>query len=395
VHLLVDLEHAGPSGTGLPRQDFTSDAARAPRSRHFARAPADRGAVARVVGRSGRLAGKTPREASMATDTKATGLKGWIGYRPQIKVMDCTIRDGGLMNNHQFPTDLVKAVYEADTAAGIDYMEVGYKASKKFASRDQFGAWKFCDEDDIRRALGDTPSSVKISVMADVGRTDYHTDILPRGKTVVGMVRVAAYIHQVPAAIEMIKDAADKGHETTINLMAVSTVTEPELEQALELLVGSPVGTLYVVDSFGTLYAEQIQRLVDKFLQFAQPAGKEVGIHTHNNMQLAYANTIEAIVRGANLLDASHAGLGRGAGNCQLELLLSFLHNPKYHLRPILECIQKHIEPMREQLRWGFSIPYMVTGYLNQHPKAAMEFMERSDGKDIVRFYDTAVSPEG
>jgi 4-hydroxy 2-oxovalerate aldolase len=155
------------------------------------------------------------------------------------------------------------------------------------------------------------------------------------------------------------------------------------------------VGTLYVVDSFGTLYSEQIQHLVDKFLEYAKPADKQVGIHTHNNMQLAYANTVEGIIRGANMLDASHAGLGRGAGNCQLELLLSFLHNPKYHLRPILECVQNHIEPMREQLRWGFTIPYMVTGYLNQHPKTAMEFMEKTDGKEIVKFYDSAISPEG
>jgi 4-hydroxy 2-oxovalerate aldolase len=331
----------------------------------------------------------------MANHAQATGLKGWIGFRPQIKVMDCTIRDGGLMNSHMFPTELVKAVYEADVAAGIDYMEIGYKASRKFASRDQFGAWKFCDEDDIRRVVGDGPTAVKISVMADTGRTDYHTDILPRDKSVVSMVRMAAYIHQVPAAIEMIKDAADKGYETTINLMAISTVNETEIDNALELLAASPVGTLYVVDSFGTLYAEQIQNLVEKFLKYAMPAEKQVGIHTHNNMQLAYANTIEAIIRGASMLDASHAGLGRGAGNCQLELLLSFLHNPKYHLRPIIECIQNHVEPMREQLRWGFGIPYMVTGYLNQHPKAAMEFMEKTDGKEIVRFYDSAISPDG
>ena len=331
----------------------------------------------------------------MANHTQATGLKGWIGYRPQIKVVDCTIRDGGLMNSHMFPTELVKAVYEADVAAGIDYMEIGYKASRKFAARDKFGAWKFCDEDDVRRIVGDHPSPVKISVMADADRTDYHTDILPREKTAISMVRVAAYIHQVPMAIEMIKDAADKGHETTINLMAVSTVSADELDHALELLAASPVGTLYVVDSFGTLYSEQVQHLVDKFLSYAKPADKQVGIHTHNNMQLAYANTIEGIIRGANMLDASHAGLGRGAGNCQLELLLSFLHNPKYHLRPILECVQNHIEPMREQLRWGFGIPYMVTGYLNQHPKAAMEFMEQTDGKEIVKFYDSAISPEG
>jgi 4-hydroxy 2-oxovalerate aldolase len=321
-------------------------------------------------------------------------MKGWLGYRPEIKVMDCTIRDGGLMNDHQFNEDFVRAVYEADVAAGVDYMEFGYKASKRLYARDKFGLWKFCDEDDLRRVVGDKQPAPKISVMADVERTDYHTDILPRDKSVVDMVRVACYIHQIPGALDMIKDAHDKGYETTINLMAVSTVPEIELDNGLEVLCQSEVETLYVVDSFGTLYSEQIQYLVNKFLRHTKPAGKEVGIHTHNNLQLAYANTIEAIILGANLLDASIGGLGRGAGNCPMELLLSFLHNPKFNLRPILECLQNSVEPMREKLRWGYAIPYMVTGYLNQHPRTAMEFMEQTDGKNIVQFFDKSIEEE-
>ena len=330
----------------------------------------------------------------MSKDASPTGLKGWLGYRPEIKVMDCTVRDGGLMNNHQFAPEFVRAIYQADVEAGVDYMEIGYKASGKFASRAEHGPWKFCTEEDMRRIVGDEKTAVKISVMADAERCDYHTDILPKKQSVVDMVRVATYIHQIPTALDMIKDAHQKGYETTINIMAVSTVPEVELDNALELLCASPVGTLYVVDSFGTLYSEQIQYFMHKFLKFAKPAGKEVGIHTHNNMQLAYANTIEAIILGANLLDASIAGLGRGAGNCPMELLLSFLHNPKFNLRPVLECVQHHVEPMRAKLRWGYAIPYMVTGYLNQHPRAAMQFMEETDGTDIVKFYDAALEEE-
>jgi len=330
----------------------------------------------------------------MSKDAQATGLKGWVGYRPEIKVLDCTIRDGGLMNDHKFNHDFVRAIYQADSEAGVDYTELGYKASKRLYARDQFGLWKFSDEEEIRRITGDKKSSVKISVMADAERTDYHTDILPKDKSVVDMVRVATYIHQIPTALDMIKDAHDKGYETTINLMAVSTVPDLELDNALEILCNSEVGTLYIVDSFGTFYAEQIQALMHKFIKFAKPAGKEIGIHTHNNMQLAFANTIEAIILGANMLDASLAGLGRGAGNCPMELLLSFLHNPKFDLRPVLECVQQHVEPMREKLRWGFAIPYMITGYINQHPRTAMKFMEETDGKDIVKFYDAMIEEE-
>lgn len=329
---------------------------------------------------------------SKESKTHPTGPKGWVSYRPEIKVIDCTVRDGGLMNNHQFDLKFVQSVYRADVAAGIDYMEMGYKANQKLFSRTQHGTWKFCTEEDLRSVIGDQKSpATKIAVMADAERTDYKNDILPRDKSVIDLIRVATYIHQIPTALDMIKDAHDKGYETTINVMALSTVPESEIESALEVLAHSEVNVIYVVDSFGTLYSEQIRDCVQRFQKYTLPAGKEIGIHTHNNLQLAFANTIEAIVMGANYVDASIAGLGRGAGNCPMELLLSFLHNPKFKLRPVLECIQDTVEPMREKLRWGFAIPYMVTGYLNLHPKAAMEFMEGDDYTKIVKFYDSIV----
>ena len=317
----------------------------------------------------------------------------WVGYRSDIKVLDCTIRDGGLMNDHHFDDKTVKALYHTCLEAGIDYMELGYKASKKIFSPSQYGTWKYCDEDGLRRIVGENETNLKLTVMADAERTDYHEDILPSKDSVLDTIRVATYIHQMPTAIDMIKDAHDKGYETTLNLMAVSTVPENELDEALEALAETSVDAVFLVDSWGVLYSEQIQTLTRKYLKLMKPAGKEVGIHTHNNQQLAYANTIEALIVGANRLDASLAGLGRGAGNCQMELLIGFLHNPKFRLRPILQCIQEHIEPLRKELRWGFNLPYVITGLLNQHPRAAMKYMA-SEEKDIVKFYDSAIEEE-
>lgn len=317
----------------------------------------------------------------------------WVGYRPGIKVLDCTIRDGGLMNDHHFDDKIVKAVYHTCLEAGIDYMELGYKASKKIFSPSQYGTWKYCDEDVLRRIVGENETDLKLTAMADAERTDYHEDILPSKDSVLDTIRVATYIHQMPTAIDMIKDAHDKGYETTLNLMAVSTVAESELDEALKALAETSVDAVFLVDSWGVLYSEQIQTLTRKYLKLMKPAGKEVGIHTHNNQQLAYANTIEALILGANRLDASLAGLGRGAGNCQMELLIGFLHNPKFRLRPILQCIQEHIEPLKKELRWGFGLPYVITGLLNQHPRAAMEYMAK-ERKDIVKFYDSVIEEE-
>ncbi len=320
-------------------------------------------------------------------------IKGWITYRPQIKVLDCTIRDGGLMNDHQLDMEFVRAIYRTLTAAGIDYMEVGYKASKKIFSPDQFGSWKFCTEEDLRKIIA-KDKTLKISVMADAERTDYHTDILPKNKSVIDMVRVATYIHQIPTAIEIIKDAHDKGYETTINIMAVSTVQENEIEEALGIIGKSPVDVIYLVDSFGSFYSEQIQNLMQMYMKYAKAEGKHVGIHTHNNQQLAYSNTITALIEGANFLDATIDGMGRGAGNCALELLLGFLHNPKFHVRPILECLEKYVYPLKNKLNWGYQIPYMLTGQLNQHPRAAMTFLKTEQKDHLVAFYDSIIEEE-
>jgi len=312
----------------------------------------------------------------------------WISYRPDIKILDCTIRDGGLMNDHLFDDEIVKAIYSTCVDAGIDYMEIGYINSKRIFSPAEHGAWKFCGEDDIRRIVGENDTPLKLSAMADAEKSDYHEDILPCDQSVLDMIRVATYIHQIPLALDMIKDAHDKGYETTINLMAISVVSERELDEALELLANSEVGTFYIVDSFGAIYSEQTQFLLEKYLSYTQSSGKQVGMHAHNNQQLAFANTIEAIIKGANILDASMAGLGRGAGNCPIELLVGFLHNPKFRLRPILQCIQQYIEPLREKLMWGFDTPYMITGILNQHQRAAIKFNASEDRGNIVKFFD-------
>ena len=330
----------------------------------------------------------------MSESTERKSVAEWISYREEIRVLDCTIRDGGLMNDSKFKDEVVRGVYEACVEAGIDYMEMGYINSREQFPPGEFGPWRHCQEEDLRRIVGDNDTSLKLMAMADAEKSDYKEDILPADQSVLDMIRVATYIHQIPLALDMIKDAHDKGYETTLNLMAASVVPEGEIDEALALLMKSEVGAVYVVDSFGAMYSEQVESLMDKFLQFTKGTGKEVGIHCHNNQQLAFGNTIQAIVKGANMLDASFAGLGRGAGNCQMELLIGFLHNPKYRLRPILGCIQEHIEPLREKLLWGYDYPYMVTGMLNEHPRSGMAFNVSKDKGNIVKFYDDMTSEE-
>ena len=318
----------------------------------------------------------------------------WITYRPELKVLDCTVRDGGLINDHMFDDGFVKAVYQACVDAGVDYMEIGYKASKRLFARPKCGAWKFCDEDDIRRIVGDNQTTLKLAVMADAEKCDYHTDILPKKDSVLDVIRVATYVNQIPTAVDMIKDAADKGYEVTCNLMAISTVQEAEIDQALEVIRDTPASTVVVVDSFGSLYAEQVELLVKKYLKAMEGTGKQIGIHAHNNQQLAFANTIEAIIHGANRIDATLAGLGRGAGNCPMELLFGFLRNPKFDLRPILKILQEQLLPLQKTVEWGPLVPYNITGQLNQHPRAAIQWLAGPKRDNFVDFYDACAEDQ-
>ena len=319
----------------------------------------------------------------------------WITFRPEIKVLDCTVRDGGLINNHKFEDNFVKAVYDTCIEAGIDYMELGYKNSGRLFQRDEFGDWKFCSEEDMRRIVGDNEGGkIKLTAMADAEKSDYKTDILPKSESVLDCIRVATYVHQLNVAVDMIKDAHDKGYETTCNIMAISTVGEKEIDQALEVLRDTPADVVVVVDSYGTLNYEQIRNLVNKYKDALEGTGKEVGIHTHNNCQLAFANTIEALINGANRLDATMMGLGRGAGNCCMELLLGFLRNPKFQLRPVYKLLQDYVHPLQKEggLEWGALVPYNITGYLNQHPRAAMRVLDSEDRDEFVKFYDNCVA---
>ena len=185
-------------------------------------------------------------------------------FREKIKVLDCTIRDGGLMNNHDFDLRFVRQVYQALSEAGIDYMEVGYKNSKRLFNPKEYGKWKFSDDQDIREVIQGIPSQTKISVMVDVDRVDLD-DVLPKQDSPVDMIRVATYVKDVDKAIYLVNHFADKGYETTVNIMAISRALDSELTECLQQLEREcQAQIIYIVDSFGSLYQETTEFLIKK-----------------------------------------------------------------------------------------------------------------------------------
>ena len=312
-------------------------------------------------------------------------------YRPEIKVLDCSVRDGGLINKWQFSDELVRETYIKCAAAGVDYVEIGYKADPNLFDPKEYGKWRFCKEEDILQVLEGVERTAKLSCLVDIGRVRAE-DFLPCEESVFDLVRVACYLRDVDKGIALAETIMAKGYEVSLNIMAVSTNLEKDIDEGLAEIAATDIPYVYVVDSYGSMYSEDITWLVKKY-QAAMP-GKTIGIHTHNNRQLGFANTIQAIIDGANMLDASVFGIGRGAGNCPLELLIGFLKNPKFDIRPILQVLEEHYLPLTKDIEWGYLVPYAITGMLNQHPRTAIAWRGSERKDEYVRFYDKLTTPE-
>lgn len=309
----------------------------------------------------------------------------------QTKIVDCTIRDGGLVNNWDFSVDFVQNLYAGLNEAGVDYMEIGYKNSPKLLKgADQAGPWRFLDDEFLREVIPHK-GKTKLSALVDIGRVD-EDDILPREESLLDLIRVACYIKDVDKALALVQTFHDRGYETTLNIMALSNVMENELLEVFEMIRESVVDVVYIVDSYGSLDHKDMEYLVNKFKTHLP--NKRLGVHTHNNMQLAFSNTLVAADLGVELLDASVYGMGRAAGNCPTELLVTHLKGTKYELRPVLDIIERFMIPLREKEEWGYIMPYMITGTLDEHPRSAMALRASDDKDKIVDFYDKLTTPE-
>ncbi|MGO4269114.1 aldolase catalytic domain-containing protein [Paenibacillus sp. TAF58] len=308
----------------------------------------------------------------------------------QHKILDCTIRDGGLVNDWDFSVEFVQDMYRGLSAAGVEYMEIGYKNSEKLLKGGASGPWRFLNESFLRDVIT-KKTDTKLSALVDIGRVD-ENDILPREDSLLDLIRVACYIKDVDKGLELVQKFNDMGYETSLNIMALSHVMENELVEAFEEINKSPVDVVYIVDSYGSMDHKDIEYLVTKFQRLLPE--KELGLHMHNNLQLAFANTIAGASKGVTFLDSSVYGMGRAAGNCTTELLLSYLKGARYDIRPVLEIIEKHMITMRQKWDWGYLIPYMIVGALDEHPRTAMAQLSSDERNNFVDFYDRLTSVE-
>jgi len=283
-----------------------------------------------------------------------------------IEILDCTIRDGGYINNWWFEKGMVREVYRSLSKSGIDYVELGFRGTEKYFDSKKYGLWRFSTEENLREVTRGIEGA-KVSIMGDYGKLDLE-DLDDKKNSVVTMVRVAVHKNQVFDAIAQLEQIKAKGYITSLQAMGFTGYTEEEKHELKSALVDSGLDYFYIADSYGSIFPNQMESL---FAPFQDIASLKLGFHPHNSLQMAFANTLEAIDIGVDIIDSSIYGMGRGSGNLPTEIILSYLAvkgNQKYNIIPVLDCIDRYFIDIMRDTPWGYQLPYMISGIFRCHP---------------------------
>ena len=311
-----------------------------------------------------------------------------------ITVLDCTLRDGGYYNNWVFDSELVKRYITGARAAGIDAIEIGFRNPP---SGGFLGAFAFSKDKYL--ATLDLPREIAFAVMTDAkvllrdGNPLEVVDELytERSQSPVEIVRIAANISEVSKLGPAISRLKDKGYTVCLNIMQVGN-KPPEVISELAKNAASFDGldVLYFADSFGNMSPDMVIGLIRAIRSEWQGP---IGVHAHDNMNNGLANTLAAFGAGATWLDATVAGMGRGAGNLATEYLLHALHNrgfDKYRSEALLPVLVEDFVDLRRRYGWGPNFLYYLAALHGIHPTYLQRLQEpgQLDNEALINALD-------
>lgn len=299
----------------------------------------------------------------------------------KIKILDCTLRDGGHLNKWDFQRGFATDVYDAVKDTGIDFFELGYRSTPDAVP--SAGEFRYTS-DELIRTITKEQNPTKIAIMVDAGKIAAD-DFADRKYSPIDLVRIAFYKDRFGEALQLTGQLTAKGYDVALNLMGIVDYTDSQSKIAINGVKNSPAKIIYISDSYGSMHPEEVTRFVELFKQ----TGKPIGLHPHNNLQLAFVNSLAAIKAGAEYIDATVNGLGRGAGNLPLENILAHLNEHEkaaYNVKPVLECIEYTIPELKEiGLRWGPNPVHAMTGTLGLHPNYGSRLKEK--GMSLANIY--------
>lgn len=273
-----------------------------------------------------------------------------------VKILDCTIRDGGYVNNWDFSDDCVLATFLTAQRSKVDYFEVGYR--KKSATR------KFEKITDDKLKFLEEYKNKKTKLLVMVNELEYDSTLFNDfDKSPVDGVRVACHVPEIETGMKICEELYDRGYEVFLNIMHIPQIEQKHFDILANWDRKNILTSVYFADSYGVLVPESIKDYFDKF----KAVGFDnVSVHTHNNLQMAFANSLCAIKCGAYAVDATVYGMGRGGGNLPIELLIGYLreNSPEYYMN----LIEKYYLPIYNKNNWGYSVPSLISGLKDVHP---------------------------
>lgn len=273
-----------------------------------------------------------------------------------VKLFDCTLRDGGYVNNWDFSKECVRRMYDATNRAGIEYSELGYMDNVDLSevTKDKTLAFLMVDYKEGK--------DIKIP-------DKYHE--------IIDGIRICAHKPEILDALKQVKNISDHGYMTSLQMMGITNYSIDDLKKVSNNIDDTYLDIVSIADSNGSLFPCNIKDIINIF---KKDKHYEIGFHSHNNLQLSLANAIEAINCGVDIIDCTCSGIGRGAGNLPTELIISYInrfYGEKYHIMPMFDVNQDYILPLKSSYNWGYNVPQMIGGVEGIHPYYARD-MERS-----------------
>lgn len=299
-----------------------------------------------------------------------------IKNTPRI-LLDCTLRDGGYVNNWEFSRETVFRVMDELYDAGIRYIEIGIMGKNSGGG----GGTKFSSFEQMIPLLAHRKKDCNYAVMLNQAEASCY-DIPLRSEKTVDLIRIAFFKQESLAALKKAQELTEKGYQVFLQAMATFLYTDDELAELLEQVNIVRPTAFYIVDSFSTMYRQDVQKM-SEFVAQRLSEDVQFGFHAHNNIQMAYSNVItffETLPNRSLIADGSIYGMGRGAGNVPTELLMEYLNKTcqtAYGITRVLKLFQDQIKPIFEKYFWGFSPTYYLTASKNMNSVYGWYFSNR------------------
>jgi 4-hydroxy 2-oxovalerate aldolase len=290
-----------------------------------------------------------------------------------MKILDCTLRDGGYYTNWDFDSEMVNTYLESFNHLPVDYLEVGYRSNPM---ESYLGEYFYCPVSVLQYLKSKSNKKLVIILNEKDVRAENVDALLEPIVGLVDMVRMAIDPKNFKRALELAAEVKRLGFEVAFNVMYMSTWADEK--EFLELIpqVDQVADYFYMVDSFGGVYPQDVKDTINMVRSKTQV---KLGFHGHNNLEMALANTLTAIDEGIDIVDATVTGMGRGAGNLKTELLLTVL-NAKGKLDFPYNELSKTVDDftkLQARHEWGTNLPYMFSGANSLPQKQVMEWVSK------------------